>query len=523
MRRTAIVAAVLLAALAALPATSHAAFTLGVAAGEVTSRSAVLWGRATTGGIVRLTVARDPALANVVATRSVRALRSNDLTVQATVRHLAAGTRYWYRWHQGAARSAIGRFETAPAPGAPATVRFAFTGDADATRDPRTRRPAYNRFQVYRRMTLEGNDFNLNFGDTIYSDSEVGARYVDGRFVPRSLARTVPQKWAKYRRNLAMDALADLRGATATYSHWDDHEFVNDFTRAENGSRIYAAGVAAFRDYAPVTYTTRHGLYRSFRWGRNAELFLLDERSFRGAKASRGGTCDNPRSGAPDLAPTAPQASRSLFASIEPSLSAPVSPACLARISDPDRTMLGARQFQAFTTAIQRSTARFKIVMNEVPIQQFYALPYDRWEGYAAERRRLLEVLDDVRNVVFLTTDTHATLVNDVRFQTLEPGGPVDTGIDEFVTGPVATGTFADEIDETLGRRGRGKLVNDAFFKPAPPDGVGMRCSNPDVYSYAQVTVTSTTLTVVAKDLDGRVVRDSLDGVTPCRLRLIAR
>ena len=25
--------------------------------------------------------------------------------------------------------------------------------------------------------------------------------------------------------------------------------------------------------------------------------------------------------------------------------------------------------------------------MNELPIQQFYANPYDRWEGYEAERQ----------------------------------------------------------------------------------------------------------------------------------------
>ena len=63
--------------------------------------------------------------------------------------------------------------------------------------------------------------------------------------------------------------------------------------------------------------------------------------------------------------------------------------------------------------------------MNETPIQQFYALPYDRWEGYEAERTTLLAFLQrKVRNVVFLTTDTHANMVNDARLQTLEPGGP---------------------------------------------------------------------------------------------------
>ncbi len=121
-------------------------------------------------------------------------------------------------------------------------------------------------------MASEGNDFNINLGDTIYSDSEVGG-------VP--VARTVPQKWAKYRLGLELPALRSLRRSAALYSHWDDHEFVNDFSRPEHGEALYRAGTKAFRDYAPVTYTSADGLYRTFRWGRNLELFFLDERSFR--------------------------------------------------------------------------------------------------------------------------------------------------------------------------------------------------------------------------------------------------
>lgn len=91
--------------------------------------------------------------------------------------------------------------------------------------------------------------------------------------------------------------------------------------------------------------------------------------------------------------------------------------------------------------------------MNETPIQQYYALPYDRWEGYEAERRRLINYLrKNVKNVVFLTTDTHANLVNEVRLRTLEQGGPINSGMFEFVTGPVATKTFSKEIDDAVGR-----------------------------------------------------------------------
>lgn len=51
-------------------------------------------------------------------------------------------------------------------------------------------------------MAAERNHFNINLGDTIYSDSEVGG-------VPPAL--TIPAKWAKYRQNLGYAHLRNLR------------------------------------------------------------------------------------------------------------------------------------------------------------------------------------------------------------------------------------------------------------------------------------------------------------------------
>ena len=58
----------------------------------------------------------------------------------------------------------------------------------------------------------------------------------------------------------------------------------------------------------------------------------------------------------------------------------------------------------------------------------------------------------------------------------------------EVVTGPVATNTFAKEIDGYLGQKGAGTAIGALFFKPAPPNGMGMRCAALDTYSYAEVT-----------------------------------
>ena len=176
------------------------------------------------------------------------------------------------------------------------------------------------------------------------------------------------------------------------------------------------------------------------------------------------------------------------FAVLVPALATPVPKPCLDALADPSRTMLGARQYAAFTKAIKASTATWKVVVNEVPIQQYYALPYDRWEGYQAEREKLLRFLPtNVKNVLFLSTDTHANFVNEIRLSTFGAGGPIGTGIWEVVTGPVATNTQNKEVDATLGRPGMGSAITALFYKPAPPRGVGMACASADVYSYAQV------------------------------------
>ena len=489
-----------LAALALAPAAEGApGFRYGVAAGEMTSTSALLWTRSNELGKVRLFVWPAPRKGMPPVQITLAPSNARDRVVQRRVHGLKPGTRYTYLFSTPYRQSEIaagGTFWTAPALGANATVRFAITGDADGARDPKTGKPAYNAFQVYGRMAAERNHFNINLGDTIYSDSEVGG-------VPPAL--TIPAKWAKYKQNLGFGHLRNLRRGTGLYSHWDDHEFINDFSRAEHGAGIFNRGVVAFKDYSPVTYSRERGLYRTFRWGRHLELFFLEERAFRSAKVRT--ACNG------DLAPTAPQSVRDAFAALVPALANPVPQACLDAIADPSRTMLGARQYAAFTKAIRASTATWKVVVNEVPIQQYYALPYDRWEGYQAEREKLLRFLRaNVKNVLFLTTDTHANFVNEVRLSTLGPGGPVGTGIWEVVTGPVATNTQNKEVDETLGRPGMGSAITALFYKPAPPRGVGMACASADVYSYAEVKVTRAAITVTPKDAAGALVREETGG-----------
>jgi phosphodiesterase/alkaline phosphatase D-like protein len=502
----ALIASTALVLVAAPSAFAAKGFSYGVAAGEISASSAVLWAKAARSGTYTLQVARNKRFRRGLTVKLVRAKESNDNTVQARVRRLRPDTRHWYRFvGRRGAKSARGTFITAPRPRANATLEFGWSGDTDFSPAPGQTTPYWNTGGVFSRMRSERNDFNIHFGDTIYSDSEV-----PGALEP--IALTVEQKWGKYKLNLGNRRLQALRRSGGFFSHWDDHEFVNDFSPGENtfsndvninGRVLYRRGVKAFRNYAPVRWTKRDGLYRTVRWGRNAELFFLDQRSFRSAKADEGGTCNNPSTGEPDVAPTAPQTVRNVFAAIAPPLAQPVSQACLDAIRSKDRTYLGKRQLERFLKEIRRSNARFKIVMNELPIQQYYTLPYDRWEGYEYERQRVLRALQNVKNVIFLTTDVHATLVNDARFQTLEPGGAKDSGITDVVVGPVATANFGLEIDLELGRPGTGALVDSVFFESPPPGGVGMECSIVDQFSYGQVKVTAKRLTITPKGIDG--------------------
>jgi hypothetical protein len=171
--------------------------------------------------------------------------------------------------------------------------------------------------------------------------------------------------------------------------------------------------------------------------------------------------------------------------------------------------MLGAAQEATFAKAIRASKATFKVIVNEVPLMHLYALPYDRWEGYAAARTRLLDALVGVSGVVVLTTDTHAHLIGEVRRATLEASGPVGTGIREVVTGPVATNPYGREIDAFLGSPGAGALVTTLFFKPPPPRGLGLACAATSTYGYAQVAVTASRLTVTPTTASGGRVVDA--------------
>jgi phosphodiesterase/alkaline phosphatase D-like protein len=542
MRRFVIVPA-LAAASALIPsiATAAPSFTYGVTSSEVRPTSALLWARAPARGVVTAVVAQDREFRRKRVTKVVRAKTADDLTVQARVTRLEPGRHYFYFFFQGGKRSIVGTFDTAPKPTANKTIRFAVSGDDSGERDAQGKLLFNNigaaDMATFKQMAAERNEFNVNLGDTMYSD-----RNQNGP----DLAATLAQKRSRYQEALSLGNYQRIRSTGSVYNQWDDHEFVDDYTPRSEAcdvgsafSRQYAcdipairtAGIKAFREYMPVTYSARNGTYRSFRWGKNLEIFILDERSFRSIRASEvkvdpsqpeptNHVCETP-SGTfdqDDPAPQVPQRLRDIFSVVYQPVATPVAPACLTALNDPARTMLGSRQYAAFTSAIKRSKATWKLIINEVPMMAQYVNTYDSWQGYEAEREKLLTFLKhNVKNVAFLTTDFHTNWVNDARIHTFpEDGGPMNSGIMDFIAGGVSDDLFGKEVDAFTHQTDSWKVLDPGFFLRQPPNGPGMQCSNMIKFGYLEVTAAAKKLTVTMKDNAGKQITMPSSNNKPC-------
>jgi alkaline phosphatase D len=483
---------------------NDAPFPFGVASGDVTASRAVLWTRTRQAAPLTLEVSTSatftspPAVRQTVSTTDVA-----DFTVKVVVEGLTPATGYFYRWQQGTAASATGTFRTAPAAEVAQNVRFAYTGDADGTQVV-PHHPVFNAFETLNAVRSERPDFFVYLGDTVYADSLLR---VSGPAV------TLGDYRETYRQNLDIAALPALLQSTAVYAIWDDHEVRNDFAGATVDRTLYGHGRQAFLEYQPIAEDrlpvdpscAGAPLFRVFRWGTAVEVIILDERSCRSASVEA--LCGG------DLVPTLPPARRR---QLRGALGVPTEPpaGCLTALADPARTLLGPVQKALFKEVLRTSDATFKFVINEVPIQQSWILPYDRWEGYAAERAEILHFLRDnnIQHVIFLTTDTHASVINEVFVDRFTEPAPLGH---EFITGPIATTTLAQEI-----------LVR---FGPFTEDDVhelltlaGVACREFDQFSYGVVEVDAAagSATILLKDATGTVLHDQLNAAVLCQKTL---
>lgn len=445
---------------------------LALASGDITPESAVLLVQPTAAGPVAVRVATDPDFDRVIARHS---LESADLLVPVKLEQtgLTPATRYYYDAVDAAGSRRAGTFATPSRAGQRRGLRFGVSGDWRGDLRPY---PAVANV-VRRRL-----DFFVALGDTIYAD-------VPSPAVPVPQSIELSQFRAKhaevYADAFGRTSLADIRASTPWFSVIDDHEVTNDFAGGAppashplfagsagefiNRTALFEHALRAFHEFHPIreefygdtgdprTAGARK-LYRARQFGLDAALFVLDARSFRDEAIPA------------LLSPGAPDARtwfRNAFA--------------------PARTMLGRAQFDELTAdllAAEQADVTWKFILVPEPIQNLGPiLGQDRFEGYAAERSRLLRFIDEnhVRNVVFITADIHSTIVNNLTYQ-LEYGGPqIATSAWEISTGAVAyaapfgptvveilsavpvIGPLIELLYDSLDRDGKDQLLTDAI------------------------------------------------------------
>lgn len=392
----------------------------GVASGDVTQSSAVLWTRSeAVGGEVLFEYSTDPLFGTVDGSVTAGVVDA-AVPLKTQISGLAPDTQYYYRATDTLGASAVGRFRTPVPAGTRAGLRFGVSGDEWA---------AYEPFRTVDNVPGRDLDFYVSLGDTVYADEVTAAG---------GAASTLSEFRAKNAEVYADGRLAALRASTPILATYDDHEVIDNFAGGAppasdprfdntgsfiNETNLFNNGVQAFVEYNPLREEVygatgdpltagKRDFYRMQDYGSDARIMMLDTRSFRSEAIAD-----------PDL-----------FTGI---------PGWLDATYDPGRTMLGQPQLATFEQDLldaQLNGTTWKFVMVPEPIEYLGPIgASDRFESYAAERAEILRFIDenDIENVVFVTTDIHQQVVNELSYRD-EPNGP-DISIDAFEisTGPI--------------------------------------------------------------------------------------
>ncbi len=337
------------------PTVSDTGLSLYCIAGDVTDREALVWLRTEPNSLVALQYGKEARLAEYDVTKLVSVDPAADYTVKILLDDLQPATRYYYRAAvSGKAPGPIGSFVTAPRLDDDRKVTFCFSGDT---------RESYKPFTVMNAVHAQRPDFFLHLGDTIYADRNGSARQL-GEF------------WAKYHTNRDDPATRNCFNDTSVYVVWDDHEVVDNYA---SGNLLAAIGQRAFLDYWPVRCPANEPkrIYRSFRWGKAVELFILDTRQYRDWNKS---------------------------------------------------TMLGGTQKEWLFARLAQSSATFKFIATSVPMAGGGS---DRWDGFPKEQAEILAYIRDakIRGICFLSADMHCAAITKI---------PKSRGLKDITAGPLA-------------------------------------------------------------------------------------
>ena len=468
-----------------------AVFVHGVASGDPLSDRVMLWTRVTDPGLtsnvpVSWVVATDPQMANLVASGVGGTNAARDYTFKIDVTGLSPATTYYYQFGALGQQSAVGRTKTLPI-GSPDDVRFAVVSCSSFP---------HGFFNAYARIAERPDlDFVLCLGDYIYeygnglgeygADVQAGGRVYepDTEMVSLSDYRI---RHGLYKRDRD---LQELHRQYAFINVWDDHETTNDSfnTGAENhqpdteGDWLERKSVAlqAYFEWLPIrqtspgdgvaddTPTNDERTFRTFQIGDLADLIMLDTRLYGREEAP-----------VPNGAPIANTGFSTFFDTGE--------------IAE-DRQLLGQEQEAWFFDQLANSTARWKIVGQQIMFGQlkFQGLPNatnllnmggqggqfinpDQWDGYLRARERVWDAIRGgqaapavgVDNVVVLTGDIHTSWAMDITEDpnNLAAYNPAD-GSGSMAVEFVATSVTSPGLDELQGAGDTGLLTQNPHMK----------------------------------------------------------
>lgn len=393
------------------PDPSLAPFYHGVASGDPLSDAVIIWTRVTTAdptAVIAWRIASDTGMTNVLQQGTASTDATRDYCVKIDVRGLSPNTTYYYEFEYQQSTSIRGRTKTLPV-GDIDSLRFAIVSCSAM---------GYGYFNAYNRITARNDiDAVLHLGDYIYE-------YADGAF---GSVRTVTPanetlNLSDYRMRHADYKLdADLRRLHQQYPFitvWDDHETANDawtggaanHTEGSEGLFVNRRSYStqAYYEWMPIRMPDLQEpqrIYRKFQFGDLIDLLMVDTRLEGREQQSPAGQTN----------------------------------------TSATRTLMGTAQFDWTCQNLRQSTARWKVLGNQVmmaPLKAFgQVLNQDQWDGYPAERKKLWDTIMqyNVSNFVVLTGDIHTSWGHDLPLSNYNATtGANSVGV-EFVTTSVTS------------------------------------------------------------------------------------
>jgi len=348
-------------------------FPLGIASGDPGADDIVLWTQYQGAAPLVATVWEMNGEAYVLEVGTFPGMAAEAGFVHVVAGGLTRGKRYRYTFfeldgNERIGRSAIGRFRAPIADDAMESLVFGAVSCTDNSKP----------FDTLGRAAEQELDAFLFLGDNSYCDGcEVLADYRD----------LYVEHWAKPEHQA-------LRASTGVLMTWDDHEVENDWNPETIAPQKLADATQAFFEHAPIRRLpeTPDRIWRSVRWGKTAEVFVLDCRSERLPSTILSGT----------------------------------------------QTYISSEQMEWLKAGLKASTSAFKLIMNSVPITAMPLIwdvyPTDRWEGYPDQRAEILEFIEQERigGVAWLSGDFHLAFIGHVAVD-----GPGSTQL-EILVGPGA-------------------------------------------------------------------------------------